>query len=118
MYIGANTGSNVHCTEYRFKCTLYRIQVQMYVVPNTGPNVRCTEYRFKYTLYRIQVQMYIVLNTGLNMLQLQVLRACEDDERKKVCESVLELSLTYKQKTQALLVKSAILKAGLIIKVS
>lgn len=46
----------------------------------------------------------------------KVLRSCEDDERKKICETVLDLSLTYKQKTQALLVKSAILKAGLIIK--
>ena len=47
----------------------------------------------------------------------QVLRASEDDERSRIFENVLDLSLTYKQKTQALLVKSAILKAGLVIKV-
>ena len=47
----------------------------------------------------------------------KVLRASEDDEGSRIFENVLDLSLTYKQKTQALLVKSAILKAGLVIKV-
>ncbi|XP_063693381.1 COP9 signalosome complex subunit 1-like [Bolinopsis microptera] len=46
----------------------------------------------------------------------KVLRASEDDEGSRIFENVLDLSLTYKQKTQALLVKSAILKAGLVIK--
>ena len=49
---------------------------------------------------------------------MKVLRACEDDERRKIFDNVLDLGLSYKQKSQALIVKSAILKAGLVIKVS
>jgi len=46
----------------------------------------------------------------------KVLRSCETDNRALVFEDVLNLSLRYKQKTQALLVKSAVLKAGLVVK--
>lgn len=46
----------------------------------------------------------------------KILRSCESDNRALVFEDVLNLSLRYKQKTQALLVKSVVLKAGLVVK--
>ena len=61
--------------------------------------------------------MKMLIDKDLMFTLSQVLRASEDDERSKIFEDVLDLSLMYKQKTQALLVKSAILKAGLVIKV-